>query len=110
MSFLDEKIGWYKLSWGKKILIGIPLMAAVLAWKYYDGKEKAESQAKDMKAEMIQMCDNDPACIAVVEEYAEACYKENYATTRKRNKVYVKMEDFVECVNSKSGTEFFSAE
>jgi hypothetical protein len=104
MGDIDNKLfGWDKLSWPKRILIAIPLVAAFAGWQYYT-KSK---EAKEMKAEMITMCGGETACAAAVEQHAAACFDENYRMGRRSQGV--KMEEFVSCVNSRSGTQFFES-
>jgi hypothetical protein len=101
MSAIDNWLGWDKLSWPKKILIALPLLAAVLGWQYYSrNNEAAETHAK-----MIGMCGDDKACVAAVDQYSEACFKDNYSMGRRRQGV--RMDDFVSCVNEKSGVQHF---
>lgn len=101
MGVIDEKLGWNNLSWTKKILIAIPIVAALIGWKYYD---KAQ-EAKAMKAEMLTMCAGEAPCIEAVEKYAKTCFDENYRMGRRSQGV--RMDEFVACVNKSSGTEFF---
>jgi len=98
---IDEALGWHKLSWTKKILIAIPLVAAFAGWQYYTkGKE-----AKETKAEMLTMCGGEAGCMAAVEKYEEACFNDNYHMGR--HSQGVKMDEFVACVNAKSGEQLF---
>jgi hypothetical protein len=54
---------------------------------------------------MIEMCGGDAPCVAAVEQHAEACFDENYRMGRRRQGV--KTDEFVACVNDRSGTRFF---
>ena len=101
MGAIDDKLGWNKLSWTKKILIAIPLAAAFFGWQYYNKGQ----EAKEMKANMLSMCAGDTPCIEAVEKYAASCFDENYRMGRRRQGV--KMDEFVACVNRSSGTDFF---
>ena len=101
MGAIDDKLGWNKLSWPKKIVIAIALAAAFAGWQYYTkGKE-----AKEMKANMLSMCAGETACLEAVEKYAASCFDEHYKMGRRRQGVL--MDDFVACVNKSSGTDFF---
>ena len=101
MGALDNMLGWNKLGWPAKIAIAVPIIAAVIGWQYYNkGKE-----AKQMKADMITMCEGDTPCVAAVEQHAETCFNNNYRMGRRSQGV--RMEEFVACVNQRSGTEFF---
>ena len=103
MGAIDNAFGWDKLSWTKKILIAIPLVAAFAGWQYY-----TESQeSKEMTARMITMCEGEAACLAAVEKHAAGCFDENYRMGRRSQGV--KMEEFVTCVNTRSGTPFFQS-
>jgi hypothetical protein len=104
MSVIDNLLGWDKLSWPKRLMIGLPLAGVVLGWMYYDrNKEAAETHAT-----MITMCGDDTACVAAVNQYAEVCFKDNYSMGRRRQGV--RTDDFVDCVNTKSGVQHFSVE
>jgi hypothetical protein len=93
---------WNNLSWPQKIAIAIPIVGAVIGWNYYNkGQEGTQ-----MKADMLSMCDGETPCIAAVEQHAEACFNDNYHMGRRRQGV--KMDEFVACVNQRSGTDFFS--
>lgn len=102
MGAIDNALGWNKLSWTKKILIAIPIVAAFAGWQYYQkGKE-----AKEMKANMLSMCTGKAAaCAEAVEKYAAQCFDEHYHMGRRRQGVL--MDEFVGCVNKNSGTDFF---
>ena len=101
MGAIDDKLGWNKLSWPKKIVIAIALAAAFAGWQYYTkGKE-----AKEMKARMLTMCTEEAPCIDAVEKYAASCFDAHYRMGRHTQGVL--MEEFVACVNKSSGTDFF---
>ena len=104
MSVIDNLLGWDKLSWPKRILIGIPIAAAVIGWMYYDRNQ----EAKAMHTEMVAMCGDDTACVAAVNQHAEICFKENYSMSKRRSGV--RTAEFVGCVNEKSGAEHFVVE
>lgn len=98
---IDDALGWNKLSWPKKIMIVIPLVAAFAGWQYYQkGKE-----SKEMKAQMVGMCGDDKACVDAVDKYAETCFGDNYRMGRRSQGV--KMDEFVACVNQHAGAEIF---
>jgi hypothetical protein len=95
---------WNTLSWPKKIAIAIPFAGAFLGWQYYTKGQ----EAKQMKAQMIEMCGGEAPCVAAVEQHAETCFNAHYRMGRRSQGV--KMDEFVACVNQQSGTQFFSAE
>lgn len=97
MSALD----WNKLSWPMKIATALPIAAAVLGWQYYTKGQ----EATQMKARMIEICGGDAPCAAAVEQHAAACFNDNYRIGRRSQGV--KMDEFVACVNDRSGTQFF---
>ena len=101
MGAIDNALGWNKLSWTKKILIGIALAAAFIGWQFYNKGQ----EAKSTKAEMLTMCEGEAACIDAVEKYAASCFDEHYRMGRRSQGVL--MEEFVACVNKSSGTDFF---
>src|SRR5262245_7637192 len=104
MSAIDNLFGWDKLSWPKKIMIGLPIAAAVIGWTYYDRNQ----EAKETHATMITMCGDDAACIAAVNQHAEACFKDNYRFGRRSHGV--RTDAFVDCVNAKSGVQHFTVD
>jgi hypothetical protein len=95
MGMLDD------MSWGKRILVAIPVVAGLFAWQTYDRAK----EAKSTKATMVQMCADDKPCLAAVEQYAEVCFKDNYKMGKRSG---IRTDDFVKCVNQRSGSEFFS--
>ena len=101
MGSIDDALGWNKLSWTKKILIAIPLAGAFIGWTYY----QKSSERKEMRANMLTMCEGDAPCVAAVEKYADACFDDHYRMGRHSQGVL--MDEFVACVNKNSGTEFF---
>ena len=91
------------MGYGKRLLLGLPIAAALLAWQFYSKGE----ESKETKAKMLQMCEGDATCIAAVNQHAEACFDENYKM--KRRNTGVDMDAFVACVNQRSGTTFFES-
>jgi hypothetical protein len=85
---------------GKRILTGIAVVGALLAWQLYD----RASEAKSTRAEMVGMCEGDAHCVATVEKYAEDCFSENYQFGRTSG---IDMDKFVACVNKAAGEELF---
>jgi len=59
-----------------------------------------------MKAQMLEMCGGEAPCVAAVQQHAETCFNSHYRMGRRSQGV--KMDEFVACVNERSGTEFFS--
>ena len=103
MSAIDNLLfGWDKLSWPKRILIALPFAAAFIGWTYYSRNQ----DAKETHEKMIAMCETDTACVAAVNKYAEECFKDNYYMGRRRQGV--RTEDFISCVNTKSGVAYFT--
>ena len=88
------------LSWGKRILLAIPLGAAAFAWQTYDRGKEAQST----KADMIQQCGDDKPCVAAVEQHADACFKDNYKMGKRSG---IRTDAFVKCINERGGSEFF---
>ena len=103
MSAIDNALGWNKLSWTKKILIAIPLVAAFAGWQYYTKNQ----EGKEMKARMVAMCAGEASCLEAVEKYAASCFDHHYHMGRRSQGVL--MDEFVACVNKSSGTEFFAS-
>jgi hypothetical protein len=95
-------LDWNTLSWPKRMAIAIPFAGAFLGWQYYTKGQ----EAKQMKAQMIEMCGHEAPCVAAVERHAETCFNAHYRMGRRSQGV--KMDEFVACVNQHSGTEFFS--
>jgi len=85
---------------GKRILIAIPVAAALFGWQYYSKNQ----EGKEARAEMIQMCGDEADCVAAVEKYAETCFGDAYQFGRRSG---VDMDKFVACVNKHAGQQFF---
>jgi predicted negative regulator of RcsB-dependent stress response len=103
MGAIDNWLGWDKLSWTRKILIAIPIVAAVIGWQYYTKNQ----EAAETKTKMLAMCEGEQKCIAAVEQYEDTCFKDHYHMGRRSQGV--KMEEFVACVNQHAGEELFVA-
>jgi len=100
----DIYLHWDQQSWKTRIIATIPVLALVFGWMYYDQYK----EGKEMHARMIGMCDSDASCIAAVNEHADSCFSDHYHMGRRKHGV--RIDDFVSCVNEKSGTQFFIAE
>jgi len=85
---------------GQRILWTIGIGGALLAWQLYD----RSSTAKKTRAEMVEMCSGDEACITTVKKHAEHCFSENYKFGRRSG---IDMDKFVACVNKQAGEELF---
>jgi hypothetical protein len=85
---------------GQKILWGIAVAGALLAWQLYD----RSSEAKKTRAEMVEMCGGEENCIATVNKHAEHCFSENYKFGKRSG---IDMDKFVACVNEQAGEELF---
>ena len=101
MGVINDLFNWEKVSWPKRIAIAIPFVAAFIGWQYYSKSQ----EARETRAEMIAMCGDDTACVAAVEKHAETCFNDNYRMGRRSQGV--KTEEFVACVNEKSGEQHF---
>lgn len=99
---IDIYLHWDQQTWTTKIIAVIPVLALVFGWMYYD--KNKESQ--ETHAQMIGMCAGEQACIAAVNQYADSCFGDHYHMGRRSHGV--RMDEFVQCVNEKSGTQFFS--
>jgi hypothetical protein len=102
MSVIDTLLNWDKLSWPKRIMIGLPFAAVVIGWMYYSRNQNAQ----ETHEKMLAMCGGDTACVDAVNKYADECFKDHYHMGRYRQGV--RTEEFVSCVNQKSGGQFFS--
>src|SRR5262249_51752760 len=98
---IDEALGWHKLSWTKKILIALPILAAVIGWEYY----QKHQESKEMMAKMVGMCAGDQKCLDTVAKHEEACFDEHYHMGRHSQGVL--MDEFVACINEKAGEQMF---
>jgi len=85
---------------GQRILWAIVIGGALLAWQLYD----RSSTAKKTRAEMVEMCGGDEACVKTVNKHAEHCFSENYKFGRRSG---IDMDKFVACVNEQAGEELF---
>ena len=101
MGAIDNALGWNKLGWPMKIVIGIAVAAAFAGWQYYNKGQ----EAKETKAKMLAMCAGEAACVDAVEKYEAECFDKHYRMGRRSQGV--KMDEFVACVNQSSGTDYF---
>jgi phosphomevalonate kinase len=101
---MNLKSSWSNLSWPKKIGIGVIVASAFYGWKIYERNTKAE----EFKVELISMCNGQNECVTAVNAHAIDCFKEHYKIGSKRRRTGLKGDEFITCINSQAGEEFFS--
>jgi len=89
--------------WRTRLLIGLPLAAAVLGYQFY---QKGET-ATEVKAQMLEICAGEAACMAAVNEHSDACFDSHYKMQRRNTGL--RMDEFVACVNERGGGDFFAS-
>lgn len=102
MSVIDNLFGSENSSWPTRILTGLLAAGVVFGWLYYSRNHGAQ----ETHDRMIAACGSDTACVNAVNKYADECFKDNYHMGRRRQNVST--DDFVSCVNQKSGVHYFS--
>jgi len=85
---------------GQRILWGIGIAGALLAWQLYDRR----TEAKETREKMVAMCEGEESCITTVKKHAEHCFSENYKFGRRSG---IDMDKFVACVNEQAGEKLF---
>ena len=85
---------------------GIVLVVAVIiGMKMYN----KQSTSKEVKAELVKLCEGDQKCVAAVETHFEGCFDSSYSIGGRRRSGKLDSDQLVACVNQRAGVEYFSA-
>ena len=98
---IDIYLHWDQQTWTTRIIATVPVLVLVFGWMYYD----KTSERGEMHTNMVAMCEGDQSCLAAVNQHADMCFDDHYRMGRHSHGV--RMDEFVQCVNEKSGTQFF---
>ena len=83
------------------VLIGVAL---VLGLKFYN----KNAAAHDVKARLVELCEQDSACVAAVDQNFDACFEQAYKMGGRRKSSHLESERLVQCVNGRSGQAYFA--
>lgn len=84
---------------------GVLIVAAiVLGLKFYN----KHSDKSEVRGKMVQLCEGEAACVKAVETHFEACFEAAYKMGGRRSASRLEAEQFVQCVNSRSGKPYFA--
>ena len=86
------------------VLVIIVVIAAIVGWKFYN-----KSQDKtEIKAQLVEVCDKEDACIKAVEEHYSACFDDSYKMGGRREGSSIDGAKLANCINTKAGDNFFA--
>lgn len=92
------------MEYAKKFL-GVAAFAALfIGFRVYNFN-KAE---KDVRTKLVELCENDSECLAVVEKNFDECWDANSDAGGRRRGMKVNSDGLVDCLNTKAGVEYFA--
>ncbi|HEX6241844.1 MAG TPA: hypothetical protein VFZ61_13140 [Polyangiales bacterium] len=89
---------------GSKIVLGLLGAGALIGWKFYQRGQSAD----ETKTEVMQLCEADENCKAVVAKHFDNCHEQAYRMGGRRNAGGLDTDAFTRCINHAAGEEIFS--
>ena len=83
------------------VLIGVAL---VFGLKFYN----KNTAAHEVKARLVELCEQDSSCVAAVDQNFDACFEQAYKMGGRRKSSHLESEQLVQCVNGRSRKAYFS--
>lgn len=68
-----------------------------------------QSTASEVKARLVSLCSGDADCVGSVETHFDACFEDAYSLASRRQDAQKVAQSLVQCLNQKSGEEYFVA-
>ena len=81
-------------------------IAVIVGFKMYN----KQSTFKDVKARLVQLCENDQKCVAAVDTHFEGCFDSSYSMGGRRRSSELRSADLVSCINQRAGVDYFSVQ
>lgn len=88
----------------KRVLGAVVSIALILGLKFYN----KNAAAHDVKARLVEICEQDSACVTAVDRHLEACFEQAYKMGGRRRSSRLESEQLVQCINTRSGEPYFS--
>ena len=82
------------------------VIAVVIGFKVYN----KQSTFKEVKARLVQVCENDQKCIAAVETHFKSCFDSSYSMGGRRRSSELRSTELVSCINQRAGANYFSVQ
>lgn len=82
------------------------VIAVVIGFKVYN----KQSTFKEVKARLVELCENDQKCLAAVETHFEGCFDGSYKMGGRRSASELRSADLVSCINQRAGVDYFSVQ
>jgi len=79
-------------------------IAVIVGMKMYS----KQSTSKEVKAELVKLCEGDAKCVAAVDTHFEGCFDGSYSMGGRRRSAKLNSDALVSCVNQRAGVEYFS--
>jgi hypothetical protein len=89
---------------GSKIVVGVLGVGALIGWKFYQRGQSAD----ETKTEVMQMCEADENCKAVVAKHFDTCHEQSYRMGGRRRSGGLDTDAFTRCINQAAGEEIFT--
>lgn len=87
----------------KQLVGAVVVVVAVVGLKVH-GKARAERETRQA---LVDLCEGDEDCLAAVDEHFDACFGKAYDLGGRRRAATLDVEEMVECLNSRSGNDWF---
>jgi hypothetical protein len=94
----------------QKFLVGAATVIAVIGVVMGSKFMAKADQAKKLEAKLTEICAGEKECLAAVSTHFQGCFDSAYDLGSRYRSGSVNPEKFTNCINTKSGAEFFSYE
>lgn len=88
----------------RRLLGAIVSVGLILGLKFYN----KSASAHDVKARLVEVCEQDSGCVAAVDKHFEACFEQAYKMGGRRQSSRLESEQLVQCINTRAGEPYFS--
>jgi hypothetical protein len=88
----------------KRVAGAVIGVALVLGLKFYN----KNAAAHDVKARLVELCEQDSACVAAVDRSFDACFEQAYKMGGRRQSSRLESDQLVKCVNDRAGQAYFA--
>ena len=88
----------------KRLAVGLLGAALLLGLKFYN----KNSDAKEIKARLVELCEGDTRCTQSVEANFESCFDSSYKMKRRGGST-LETDQLVRCLNTASGKSYFAS-
>ncbi len=89
-----------------RLLSGVAIAGALIGFRFYN---RSQTEA-EVRAQLIEICEDDASCAQAVETHYEGCFEESYSLGSRRRSGSMDATTLVSCLNTRSGEEHFEIE